>query len=259
MRQTMISIRLILYCWFIIIFVIPSVWGGGDWQVVIRHKPEPEPLSHPTTIHIPIEAERNSWIAVGKFVEYTGSEKWRWTITDVKVSEVELIADILGIKKAKKPSFAVTLSFEPYRPEPPSLISSRKDRRKRPNFWAPYPYLNPRVLKKLKGNVTEEISTLVGLIECYKLRPLQRGMRPDPAHGIIRLGPPVHQGGVDAFLWYEVKTGVLVKEEVKTDKGETLKSIINKTNIEGLAPKQRSALSRALSKMIGCMRLPKNR
>ena len=208
------------------------------WHVIEGILFDPKPWSHPTTLHIPTQAERNSWITLGKFVEYTGSEKWRWTITNAKESEATI-----GLRR--KPTFAVTLSFKPYYPEPPSAIASRSVNEGKESlsglvitgcfYW---PYLTPTMLRALKSSATEKLSTPLGVLECYKL-----GYR-QPANKLLPKALFAFVSSViDNFTyWYDVKIGVLVKGKVKTDKGEVLNFTINKTNIEGLVPERSERL-----------------
>lgn len=183
---------------------------GRYWQAVRLYWQTDQLASSTVAIHIPPEADRNDWIAEGKYAAYTGTEEWRWTITSAKPSKEK-------VSNRERLTFAVTLKFEPAHPR-------LRDR------WRPYPYINPRDLKRLEGNMTAKVNTSVGVIECYRVRPKRSGTQPD--HTTVRLGPLRAQGVTETFAWYDVKTGVLIKEEARTNKGEIFESIIKETNIE---------------------------
>jgi len=187
-----------------------SYSAGGYWQAVRLYWQTGQPASSIVAIHIPPEADRNDWIAEGKYAAYTGSEEWRWTIESAEPSKEE-------VSNKERFTFAVTLKFEPAHPR-------LKDR------WRPYPYINPKYLKLLEASATETINTSIGVIECYKVRPKKSGMQTGSTP--IPLGPLRAQGVREVFAWYDMRTGVLVKEEAKTDKGEILESIIKETNIK---------------------------
>ena len=183
------------------------------WFVIEGVSCSPEPWTSSITVHIPVEAPRNSWIAVGRFVEYRasctgkGEMSWRWTISSVGESEVKV-----GFPSRTVSSFAVTLDFDPCRPEPPSVVASRDPHDiSTMGGWFPWPYLPNHVLEEFEGNVTEQVSTPIGDIDCYKL---SIGQISDARVGL--LNKFVHEE-MNGFVWYDVDTGILVKEDVETE------------------------------------------
>ena len=199
---------------------------GDYWHIIHGLRISSKPISYPVTLHIPFQCKRHAWINKGRFVEYIGSEKWKWTISEVAESEIRINGN-------PTPSLAVKLSFEPYRPETSSIIASRKSKTHLTftgnDWWFPLPYVPLESLDQFRNGETEKIHTSLGIVECYKFK-LQQGKSSVPHPGGIGF-----IGKADGFVWYDVNTGILVRENIKTDKGELLKSGINKTNIKGLA------------------------
>lgn len=199
---------------------------GGKWiQGIQGIVFTPVAWSHETTFYIPSAMQRNNTITSGKFIEYTGSEKWRWSIKEAKETEVGKGG---LLHREKDLSFVVTLVFQPYRPEPPSIITSRNNAnmKSRECWWFPPLYISPASLKRISENEKENINTPLGVIESYKFRFINGKIFPDVLENIL-----LFSNKLEGALWYDAGTGVLLKEETKTDKGDIYKFTINKTNI----------------------------
>ena len=183
------------------------------------------PWSHETSFYVPSTVRRNSAIASGKFIEYIGSERWRWSIKETKETEVGKG----GLRhREKDPSFIVTISFQPYRPEPLSIISSRNNAnmRSRNCWWLPPLYISPAQIDLMSGYEKENINTPLGIFESYKFRFENGTISPNVFDKTLLIS-----NQIESTLWYDANTGLLLKEETKTAKGEVYKFTISKTNI----------------------------
>lgn len=206
---------------------------GGKWLQGIQGIVfTPVEWSHETTFYMPSSVEQDTSITSGKFVEYTGSQKWRWFIKEAKKTE----SGKGGLKHSEiESSFVVEIDFEPYRPEPPSIITSRNNANlgSKDCWWFPPLYLNPKSLKMVSDNEKEKVICPLGSIECYKLRFKNGKLSQGSLENFILLS-----NKVEAILWYDVIRGILVKEELKTDKEEEFIFTINKTNIQLIGKEQ---------------------
>ena len=228
-------------------------------------------ISGPIVIHISDKVQRPNWIAKGKFVAYSGSADWRWTVKDEQTSSVQVI-DVLGGgfpkavgNKEIKPSFAVTLGLDPHYP----VMKNIDD-------WFVFPYIvrpyHLQLIENLAENfVRQKVDTPLGSIECYKLQYPERA----PDTGELQLFSAKGGGGtklvIGAFnmkdqgseiedgkhaarsvsryldlqvqrspqlvinLWYDVNTGILVKGVTHKAGEESVTFVLKDTNIEGLA------------------------
>jgi len=228
-------------------------------------------ISGPIVIHISDQVKRPDWIRKGKFAEYSGSTNWRWTVKDALKSSVQVI-DVLGGgfpkaigKKEIKPSFAVTLIFDPHYPNMQSI-----------DDWFVFPFIIRAYHFQLIENLTEnfvkqKVDTPLGSIECYQLQYPER----EPDTGKLELYTEKGGGGMKIILgsrkksdhnveiddgkhaarsisrylalqvsrspkpvirlWYDMNTGVLVKGITQKGKEESISFVLKDTNIKGLA------------------------
>ncbi len=93
-------------------------------------------------------------------------------------------------------------------------------------WWFPPLYISPASLKLISQNEKEKINTPMGIIESYKFRFKNGKIFPDVLENTLLIS-----NKLESTLWYDASTGVLLKEETKTDKGDIYKFTINKTNI----------------------------